>query len=146
MIDWIYRMEHPEHHYHPQFLDYSEKRSLPITVPDYRHIHQVPEMLLFTIVQINIQKFSGFTRRILALFLRWKLCKIQTTPAASCYLSNCYLTLGLDIVDCWANTLVRSNIFFQGFVSVWVCYGSGSDLKSRKIFNFFFYQKYIYPL
>jgi len=34
------RMEHPEHQYHPQFIDYSEKRSLPITVPDYRHIQQ----------------------------------------------------------------------------------------------------------
>ena len=24
-----------------QFVDYSDKRSLPITIPDYRHIHQV---------------------------------------------------------------------------------------------------------
>ena len=39
--DLKFRMEHPEHQYHPQFIDYSEKRSLPITVPDYRHIQQV---------------------------------------------------------------------------------------------------------
>jgi len=34
------RLENPEGGYHPQYVDYSEKRSLPITVPDYRHIHQ----------------------------------------------------------------------------------------------------------
>ena len=36
-----YRLEHPEGKLALQFVDYSEKRSLPITIPDYKHIHQV---------------------------------------------------------------------------------------------------------
>ena len=36
-----YRLDNPEGKLALQFVDYSEKRSLPITIPDYRHIHQV---------------------------------------------------------------------------------------------------------
>jgi len=34
------RLEHPESQYQPSYVDYSEKRSLPITIPDYRYLNK----------------------------------------------------------------------------------------------------------